>query len=81
MDLAGEMDTRMSNTQRTLTFGVVVTDYKHWTHEHRLDRLDADEDGGGSYDDWAISGLEIVMLEAGNAYIREHPDLFQGELI
>ncbi|MGH7774441.1 MAG: hypothetical protein ACREQA_19635 [Candidatus Binatia bacterium] len=64
----------MSATRRTLTFSVVVNDSDSWTKEHKQA---AEEGVGGSYDDWAIEGLQDVMFTAGIKYIREHPDLFR----
>ena len=67
----------MSATIRTLTFGVTVEDSDHW---NPADRAAAEQEDGGTYDDWAVEGLETAMHDAGQAYIAAHRDLFRGDL-
>lgn len=69
----------MSATIRRVEFSVTVEDPEHWTPEHRAA---ADAEPAGSYDDWVYVRLEVVMREAGERFIADHPDLFRyGELI
>lgn len=65
----------MSRTAIRLEFSVVIEDIEHWSPEN-LARCAEDNST-----DWASAGLYDAMVKAGEEYIKNHPDLFNGELM
>lgn len=64
----------MSATQVQLTFGVTIEDVEHWPDsEVRECAL-----SNASCDEWVVGRLHDVMLNAGNEFIANNPDLFRS---
>lgn len=73
----------MSGTRCELRFAFIVADTQHWTKEHNAaceDDLNWRGESVGA-DEWVISKLDNVMRVAALQFIKDNPDLFQGEWI
>lgn len=69
----------MSRTFMRLQWSVVVEDSDHWSQEE-LDAAHADTDSH-SYDSYAVKGLADAMVAAGEAFIAQHPTMFDGGIV
>jgi hypothetical protein len=65
----------MSGDHREISFGIVTTDYVHWTDAQRA-AAEADPECT-FYADYAVKLVRDAMEAAGQAVIDAHPEMFQ----
>lgn len=67
----------MGGEIRRIEITATTYDIDHW-HPGWLAAATASDYAG--YHDWAFGELEKHMREAGRAWIKAHPDLFDGSI-